>query len=275
MLSYTYIALYSIFSRINADEKQSLLLLMMIRLLPSLFMLVLLQKATFVDGLSTKYCASVTQSELDAQDTRGDHHRDRVSTSESCPSATTNVRGHYTSNYVPCDFSFHKSDVDDRTEFSTATVCGDDNNLLPTATIQQDIRSWPDECVGDHARCYSLEQDKSIYLTFLCLQDWTLPENTTHMSVNCTADKVALLQAQQPRDHDDVYAEEDREMMRNLQVFGFTMLGLLTLTCLICCVFGYFWIVKPYTKAVRVPMTNEADELMGAKDSSDEEVHIT
>lgn len=245
--------------------------------LPSL--LVILLQATALGALLEEECKNITAS-LGAADTNKkrtvyDDRPQQVYTRKSCASATSNARGHYHSQFLACEFSFHKSATDDRSPFSMATVCGDENELLPTATIREYVTSWPDDCVGDYARCYSIEQDKSIYLNFVCLQGWDLPEGTTHISVNCTADKTIAIAAQETTHNGDPEFEEAKKMVENLELVAYIMVGCMTVMCMVWCVFGYFWIVKPYTDVVHETGTIEANRLVAAEVSPGIEAQIT
>jgi len=146
---------------------------------------------------------------------------------------------------------------------------------MPNQDVQEYVADWPDECVGSFARCYSLEKDKAVYLQFVCDQGWELPQGTTHLSVNCTADYNLFKIESDPKYGYEIYAEQDREMMHEMAIIGFVFIGFLTAMCLVCCVFGYYWIVRPYTTAMREASTSEGEELLTTEESTGVQAQIT
>lgn len=239
-------------------------------------LLVILYQATITEAFSAEECKNVTgindQSRKEDGYARSEF-RSITAHLKLCDSATGSIRGHYTSNYRACDFAFHKSSVDDRTDFSAATVCEDTNKVLSTS-VQQYVSLWPDECVGDYSRCYSVDQDRAVYLKFFCDQGWDLPEGTTHISVNCLFDKdVSISDAQQNTDFS--YLEGQREIIRRMEIVAFVLLGFMSLMCLLCCLFGHCWIVRPYVAAMRATATSEAEGLIAAEESPGIEAQVT
>jgi hypothetical protein len=113
-----------------------------------------------------------------------------------CTSQTSNARGRYTSTVAPCTFQFHKADEPQREldliQFHTSDLCSEDNAFL---TVREYVSEWPDECVGDFQRCYSLEHHRSVVWDLFCAKDWEVPEGTTHVSVDCSQDKYLVLEA--------------------------------------------------------------------------------
>ena len=78
----------------------------------------------------------------------------------------------------------------------TSDVCGVDNSI---GEIKEYITFWPDECVGDFARCYNLSEEDQYHQELLCpslLRFLTtpIPVGTTHVSVDCTIDKELMLE---------------------------------------------------------------------------------
>jgi hypothetical protein len=162
-----------------------------------------------------------------------------------CNSHTSNARGHYTSTVAPCRFSFHKSirleDEMELIDYQTSDLCSDDNGFL---TMEEYITDWPDECVGDFDRCYSVEHHRKFF-DFMCAMDndWHIPDGTTHVSVNCTEDRKLVLKAST---HQQV--EEKRETRREkLEVYELKLFNIALI--LASCVAGVYaishWIVKP------------------------------
>ena len=168
------------------------------------------------------------------------------SLSMPCSDPFSNARGSYTSSKAPCVISFHneedgdqtvnhlganrkryhQSDSDGETSSSyyhgTSSVCGSENKI---GEAKEYVSGWPDECVGDFARCYDLRDPnyrmcqglKKILaevnddLKRVQEDTWALPwetstngfheglvpPGTTHVSVDCTTDKEVLLESYQ------------------------------------------------------------------------------
>ena len=172
------------------------------------------------------------------------------SVAQPCSDPLSNARGQYTSTLAPCVVKFHNANIqregrqtsssssnpDDGQnsvigeaefiDYRTSDLCNDDNVIVQ---IMEYVQSWPDECVGDFDRCYSLEHHFSLLCDFLCERQedgyssvggsggagllpspnqqqspaspsfsyrphWELPEGTTHVSVTCTRDKELVLE---------------------------------------------------------------------------------
>lgn len=167
------------------------------------------------------------------------------SLSVPCSNPFSNPRGSYTSSIAPCTISFHNEDegaqrmnplganrkrYHDQTDDTswayyrgTSDVCGTENKI---GEAKEYVASWPDECVGDFARCYDLrdpnhlmcqglkkvlgglrdlrrleelsdsEHGSSSYLPWTTrgLHDVLVPPGTTHISIDCTVDKEAVLE---------------------------------------------------------------------------------
>jgi hypothetical protein len=209
------------------------------------------------------------------------------SMSLSCSDAYSNTRGEYTSKTAPCVIIFHnenallvsgvswddedfqqqpqrhrrnpnrKKDEESGT-FShyyhgTSSVCGIENAI---GEAKEYVKAWPDECVGDFARCYDLtdpnhtmcpalhellenrrdrrkleaaEQEQQYpneaFLTFDF--DALVPSGTTHISVDCTIDKEAILDnLQQQQDfnrqrfRDKVHAQKEKTLFAVASILG-------------------------------------------------------
>jgi len=183
------------------------------------------------------------------------------SMSLTCSDAYSNTRGEYTSKTAPCVIIFHNENAllvsgvswndqdsqqqqqhrrnpnrkrdDESGTFShyyhgTSSVCGIENAI---GEAKEYVTAWPDECVGDFARCYDLadpnhtmcpalhellenrrnrrtlevaaehqqeeQQQEQNYPNedFLKFDlDALVPPGTTHISVDCTIDKEAILE---------------------------------------------------------------------------------
>ena len=124
------------------------------------------------------------------------------SSAPRCISQTSNARGQYTSTRAPCIFAFHsiQNEKENRLiDYQTSDLCSEENSFL---IMKEYVVRWHDECVGDFARCYSLEHHKELLLDFLCTMNWNIPKETTHVSVDCIEDKTLVLE-------DAAHAEEE------------------------------------------------------------------
>jgi len=141
-----------------------------------------------------------------------------------CSDPYSNARGVYTSAMAPCIITFHKNAEDDNSSnnnniddnnnnnnnnnlyyHGTSNVCEPGNGI---GELKEYVTMWPDECVGDFARCYDLKDHRSLLcpsLLRLLLSSSTststlataslgFPVGTTHVSVDCTADKDVVAQ---------------------------------------------------------------------------------
>ena len=117
----------------------------------------------------------------------------------ACESPTENFRGQYCASVKTCTFRFYKvvdsstTDQDD-TFLPYGPVNGlcIDENALAIDSLEDYVMSWPDACVGDFDRCYSISKHKFVYLSHFCSKEWNeIPTGATHLSVNCTKDKAA------------------------------------------------------------------------------------
>jgi len=180
----------------------------------------------------------------------------------ACESAADNTRGKYSTALKPCIFTFHKSDKDDGSSFRTSTVCSKKNSINKE-TIKEYVIGWPDECVGDFARCYSVDRDENVFRNFFCntKPDWKIPKDTTHISVSCIDDKEAKIAFNQNRTGGERYfekeaarqekqflikVEKEEEHMRHLEVVAIISFFLTFSACLILVKCAYSWLLRPY-----------------------------
>lgn len=135
------------------------------------------------------------------------------SISLECTTQTSNARGRYTSTVSPCNFEFHKAAEHQREldliRFHTSDLCTSENSFL---TVQDYVENFPDECVADFQRCYSLEHHRSIIWDFLCTKGWDIPEGTTHVSVDCTRDKELIMMATTHRREEMIRGEHQAKV---------------------------------------------------------------
>lgn len=177
------------------------------------------------------------------------------SMSMPCSDAFSNARGSYTSLMAPCVVTFHNGDIEIDAEddddsgssgenvqrhhhkdasspslvstyyHGTSSVCGTENTI---GEAKQYVSAWPDECVGDFARCYDLKDPNHLLCPALQnlleglrhrrrleeasvsastvgggggappppLEHTALvPPKTTHISIDCTIDREALIKS--------------------------------------------------------------------------------
>jgi hypothetical protein len=199
-----------------------------------------------------------SQGEYDFGD---DYSGDGYKLATPCDSATDNTRGKYKAKLSPCVFSFHKSDTDNGSDFKTSTVCSN-KNKINDVVIKEYVSNWPDECVADFSRCYSVNRDEEIFRAFFCKKKtWKIPENTTHISVDCTADKAAKVAVNQNRTRtngfEDPYFEQQKNMtltkmhkeeehMHRLELMAIVMFATIFSACLICIKCAYVYLLRPY-----------------------------
>jgi hypothetical protein len=115
--------------------------------------------------------------------------------SHACKTPSSNAHGTYTSRGT-CTFQFHSILNDTVKANYMSSACSDknvidgDQNGTMDDPIRQEVSYWPDACVGDFRRCYMIDRDEHIILPHLCRSKTSVPEGTTHISVDCTADKA-------------------------------------------------------------------------------------
>jgi hypothetical protein len=160
-----------------------------------------------------------------------------------CTSQTSNARGHYTTKLAPCVLTFHavQGEQEDRLiDYQTSNLCDDDNGFL---IMKEYVYDWGDECVGDFSRCYSLEHHRDILFDFLCAMDWKIPQETTHVSVNCVEDKTLVLETE-THSHKAATQERNQERLERVELKLFNVVLVLG-----SCLAGIYviskWIVKP------------------------------
>lgn len=159
-----------------------------------------------------------------------------------CTIQTSNARGHYTSTLAPCVFTFHsiQGEEDKLIDYQTSNLCNDDNGFL---IMKEYVYDWGDECVGDFSRCYSLEHHRRILFDFLCTMDWNIPQETTHVSVNCMEDKDLVVEAERNSDAAE-RQEQNQATLERVELKLFNVILVLG-----SCLAGIYviskWIVKP------------------------------
>lgn len=173
-----------------------------------------------------------------------------------CTSQTSNARGHYTSTLAPCVFTFHTiQEKEDRLiDFETSRLCNDNNGFL---IMKEYVYDWRDECVGDFRRCYSLEHHRNILFDFLCAMDWKIPEETTHVSVNCMEDKELVLEAESSTNRAQQH-DQNGERLEQVELKMFNV-ALVLGSCLAGIYVISQWIVKPLVAQSSLQLDQDRD----------------
>ena len=203
-----------------------------------------------------------------------------------CHSDSSNARGHYNSYYVPCKFQYHTEPHTSGKSFrlglhKMSTVCSDDNVFqehtsdgpVPMEPFYDYVRAWPDECVGDFRRCYSMS-DTKIFLKHFCLRQWELPPAVTHVSVTCEEDKQEASKhtndfnhAAEMKKHLD---QERRHHQEKLMVLVFIVF-LLCSCCWAGICAGYTLVVAPYLKSLKKSKSDpDLKSLVGEEGNADD-----
>ena len=190
----------------------------------------------------------------------------RFQVAPTCKSAGSNPRGKYNSFYAPCEFQFHVVPRAKNTRsMQLSTVCSKDNVYRHTNRAGDDhtsyneavmdyVRGWPDECVGDYTRCYSVtkQSEAKIFLPHFCRNNWDIPTSVTHVSVTCEDDKNEALKKQ--RDRNDIGNIHLAQMDKHHREKVTAVLGVVLLAfccCWVCLCLGYSYVVVPYLKSIK------------------------
>lgn len=179
---------------------------------------------------------------------------DAPSAAPLCSDRLSNARGVYTSLHAPCTIKFHsitqfqregeEKEVD-YIDYRTSNLCRDDNVIVE---IKEYLENFPDECVGDFGRCYSLEHHSKYLYPFLCLPEdtlssvdtllnaisyaprWELPHGTTHVSVDCTFDReVAREETKSKAQEGRKHAREERRDEIGMTLFNWALVVVFSL----------------------------------------------
>jgi hypothetical protein len=102
--------------------------------------------------------------------------------------------GLYTTIFAPCQVLFYQSSSSYDTVLEAADW-GYGCDAMDAYPVQLETRPilityFPDQCVGDEARCYTLE-NKMMSLNESLHENLLPPEGTTHVMVNCMEDNIA------------------------------------------------------------------------------------
>jgi len=195
----------------------------------------------------------------------------------ACDSPSDNIRGSYTPRKLECTISFHQQIQQEATnDFQLSTGCTDANNLYPGRLLSVYVGGvWPDECVGDFGRCYSVERDETVFARLFCEEDWAVPESATHIRVDCTADKQTLIADRTSFEDYDRISWERRQMWF-AEASYLTAIVVATLVCLLCLCGVHYWVVLPRVKAMRESTTvQESEQLVGGNEQDISETVLT
>lgn len=197
----------------------------------------------------------------------------QVRVAPACNTPSANARGKYNSFFAPCQFMFHvipQAKTQAQHSHQLSTECSDTNiykhdpgMTITEATVVDYIRSWPDECVGDYRRCYSVSRpaDYRIFLPHFCQSSWKIPSAVTHISVNCQDDKAMAL-VQQAKAEEMMKSrsahpnsknhmeQEEQHHREKIAVLLFVIL-LSCCSCWACLCLGYRFVVYPYLKSLK------------------------
>lgn len=146
--------------------------------------------------------------------------------------ADTYPVGSYTALFVPCQVNFHQSseNVEEQDWGYGCDSLDASGVLLESRPIT--VLLFPDQCVGDENRCYALENN----IQFLNQSLYYLnpPNDTTHITVNCTEDKVAA------NEFVGDVTDMTSSFIWDLKVFAYTFLLIVIgsiAACIYCCFF--------------------------------------
>lgn len=242
--------------------------------------------------LSLLVCDTTTILDQDLREGREDMEVDKVeppsmspSLSMPCSDPYSNIRGSYSSTMAPCVVTFHNEDailingdslknIHDEGESDTgvnhkknsigdsekegnlplyyqgtSSVCGIDNAI---GEVKEYVTNWPDECVGDFARCYNLKDRRSLLCGDLNILLGRLeagskrsgvpfvPSGTTHISVDCTIDRQTMIESFERMDHlehvkirETVSADKERTLFAVASVLFAVLIVLVAISHLV------------------------------------------
>jgi hypothetical protein len=136
------------------------------------------------------------------------------------------------------------------------------NGKNDTYHLPMKAAAFPDQCVKDFKRCYSIEKDWKHYLSFFCEKEIAIPEDATHLSVDCTRDyqitmeEIATMKAGGDpsfNQYERIRKKNDLEKIDVLAtraakiVFGVVAVGLIC--CVVCACLFYATVVRPYQQS--------------------------
>jgi hypothetical protein len=179
---------------------------------------------------------------------------------QNCTDPTEIARGSYFSTN-DCTFAYHKNEHAEKwSDFRLSTGCTESNMMTETledgrtrkSSFPMKVSPFPDQCVKNFRRCYSIEHDWKHYLAFVCKNYVSIPDEATHLSVDCRKDFLNTLRNQNDTNLNP-YEKKERESMEYVAtrtekiIYGVMTAGFAG--CFVCvCVF-YFMVVRPYQQS--------------------------
>jgi hypothetical protein len=192
----------------------------------------------------------------------------------ACTDPASNPRGNYNANLAPCRLQFHKiSDDGNDSPYELSTACSDENLIGGSASagraLFEYVSNWPDECVGDFKRCYSVAKDERIFISEACRHGIVFPEGATHVSLDCSEDKrlkQETIDKQNPTGETDPYLlaqqKHMNEEIQEMEKVLFLIVGVVLVSCMGCLCAAYALIVKPYQDTIKETRRVEREGLM-------------
>jgi hypothetical protein len=190
---------------------------------------------------------------------------------KNCSDASETARGEYFAS-SDCTFTFHKIEEDEQwSDQVLTTACSDANILHETlkdgtsrnSTFQMQPSPFPDQCVKNFRRCYSIDHDWKSFLAVFCQNFRAIPNEATHLSVDCTKDFYQELQTNRSIRADpfagarvEYQGEQHKKDLEVIDVvatraekivFGLSVLVLVS--CFVCAGAFYLLVVRPYQQS--------------------------
>jgi hypothetical protein len=159
--------------------------------------------------------------------------------------------GLYTTFFAPCQVLFYQSSSSSNNDTVEAAAdwgygCDSmDTFTVPLETRPILITDFPDQCVGDEARCYTLE-NKMMSLNKSLHESLLPPEGTTHVMVNCMEDNTAANAAADQfvgnlTEAADEFTNAAENFAHAMVIFGWVVMLTLVASigaCIYCCIAG-------------------------------------
>ena len=193
---------------------------------------------------------------------------------DACEDAGENPRGKYSANLSPCTFRFHNISEDESnlSRFRLTTVCSEDNLVggkegFELNTVKDYVKNWPDDCVADFQRCYSVARDEKIFLKFVCSKGWLFPEGTTHISVSCVTDKARKLEEVEEDslrfrpdpEEDPIFVANEKRIHDIKMAVLFLFAACLLAGTVFFCV-SYRLVIRPYFQILHCQLKGSEDD---------------
>ncbi|CAB9527058.1 expressed unknown protein [Seminavis robusta] len=112
-----------------------------------------------------------------------------------CALPASNPTPTYSPHLFSCKLTFHAIPEEDH---QAPAKCTKNNEKVVHGkgipeTLQEYVSNWPDSCVRDFQRCYSVHKEKYIIAGLFCRKRWSIPDGVSHISVDCSIKKEATL----------------------------------------------------------------------------------